>query len=190
MALSKVTKSVNHATSPAKTPVANTGALPEEVTLLQEEMSKTMGHLLMTRMSLDTHQQKVYDFEMALHCNEAKTTKAIKEAKAHCGAAIRKEEAHHTTLVREVETCCTTLIREVEDNCATIVVEAEVCCTADIRKAESHCMEKAHSIQQSHAENMQHLELDAIEEEGRDCLSFLTACRVALQAFPQRPMES
>ena len=52
----EVTKSVNQASSPAKTPEANTGALPEEVTLLQEEMNKTMGCLLMTRMSLDTHQ--------------------------------------------------------------------------------------------------------------------------------------
>ena len=39
----EVTKSVNHATLPAKTPGANTGALPEEVTLLQKELTKTMG---------------------------------------------------------------------------------------------------------------------------------------------------
>ena len=110
---------------------------------------------------------------MGLFHNKAKTIKAIKEAKAHCGAAIREAEACHTTLVREVE-----------DNCATIVVEAEVCCTADIRKAESHCIEKAHSIQQLQAENMQHLKMDTIEEEGRDHLSFLATCGAALQACP------
>ena len=127
---------------------------------------------------------------MALHHNEAKTTKAIKEAKAHCGAAIREAEPHHTTLVRDAEACHTTLIKMAEDNCATIAVEVEACCTADIRKAESHWVEKAHSIQQLHAENMQHLEMDTIEEEGRDCLSFLAACGVALQAYPPRDLWS
>ena len=144
MALPKVTKSVNHTTLPAKTPEANTGALPEEVSLLQEEMNKAMGHLLMTRTSLDTHQQKqVSDFEMALCQNEAKVTKAIKEAKAHCGAAIREAEACHSTLIREEE-----------DDCTTIAVEVETCCTTSIRKAEPHCMERSCSIQQLHAEDM------------------------------------
>ena len=107
-----------------------------------------MVHLLVTRLSLDTHQQKhVLDFEMALHQNKAKATEAIKEAKAHCGATIREAETH---------------------------------CTADIRKAESDCVEHAHSIQQSHAEDMQHLEMEAMEEEGRDHLSFLTACGAGL----------
>ena len=109
----EVTKSVNHATSPAKSPGANTGALPEEVTWLQEEMNKTMGCLLMTRMSLDACQQKqVSDFKMALCHNEGKATKAIKEEKAHCGATIREEEACDTTLVREVEAHHATIIRE------------------------------------------------------------------------------
>ena len=31
---------------------------------------------------------------------------------------------------------------------------------------------------------MQHLEMEAIEEEGKDCLSFLIACGTALQASP------
>ena len=109
---------------------------------------------------------------MALHQNEAKATKAIKEAKAHCGAAIREAEAHHTTVIREVE-----------DNCTTIAAEAEAHCTTNIRKA-SHCMEKICSIQQLHAEDMQHLETDTIEEEERDLLSFLATCGVALQACP------
>ena len=119
----------------------------------------------MTRMSLDACQQKqVSDFKMVLRCNKAEATEAIKEGKAHCGATIREVEAHHTTLVREVHH--TTLIREAEDNCTTIVAEAEAHCTANIRKAESNCVEKACSIQQLNAENMQHLEMDAIEEGG------------------------
>ena len=54
----KVIESINHTTPTTKMPRANAGALPEEVILLQEEMNKTMGHLLMTRVSLDAHQQK------------------------------------------------------------------------------------------------------------------------------------
>ena len=68
-------------------------------------------------------------------------------------------------------------------------MEAEVHCTADIRKVESHCAEHACVIQQSHAEGMQHLETETMEEEGRDHLSFITACGTALQACPQKPMR-
>ena len=45
-------------------------------------------------------------------------------------------------------------------------------------------MEHACSIQILHAEDMQHLETEAMEEEGRDCLSFLATCGMALQACP------
>ena len=37
---------------------------------------------------------------------------------------------------------------------------------------------------------MQHLEMEAIGEEGKDCLSFLTACRVALWASPPKTVGS
>ena len=162
----------NPTTLPTKTARADTGALPEEVILFQEEMNRTMGHLLMTRSSLDTCGRKqVSDFKTALHQNEAE---AIREAKTHCGAAIRGAEAH-----------CATGIREVEAQCSTTIMEAEACCAADIREAESQCVDHAHSIQQLHADGMQHLEMEAMEEEGRDCLSFLAACGVALQACPR-----
>ena len=126
----------------------------------------------------------ISDFEMALCWNKAEATKTNKEAKAHCGVAIREVEAHCTTLIREAEACCTTLIRQAEADCVTIVAEVEACCTTDIRKVESHCVENAHSIQQLHAEGMQCLEIGAMEEEGRDHLSFLAACGTALQACP------
>ena len=45
-------------------------------------------------------------------------------------------------------------------------------------------MEHAHTLQQSNGEHMQDIEREAIEEEGRNHQSFLTACRVALQACP------
>ena len=183
-------------TLPARTPRADTGTLPKHVILLQEVINRTMGHLLMTRSSLDACQWKqVSDFEMALCLNEAEATEAIRDAKAHCGTTIRETEAcctthireakaHHTTHIREAENDFTSHIRDAEADYASITIEAEACSTADIRKVESHCAEHACSIQQSHVEGMQHLEMEAMEEEGRDHLSFLAACGMALQACP------
>ena len=63
---------------PAKIPGNETNTLPGNVILLQEEMNRTMGCLLVTRSSLDAHQWKeVSDFEITLHQNEAKTREAI-----------------------------------------------------------------------------------------------------------------
>ena len=86
----------------------------------------------------------------------------------------------------EAEASHTTHIREAEAYCATTITKTEACCATDIRKAESHCVDHACSIQQSHAANMQHLEMEDMEEEGRDHLSFLVACGVALHACPPR----
>ena len=159
---------------PTKTPGADMGALSMEVILLQEEMNNVMGHLPLTRASIVTHSRKqVWDFEMAINQNEAKATKAIREAKAYCGAAIR-----------EAETCYGTTVRESEGHCPTTITEAEAYCAADIRKVESHCVDHAHAIQQSHINNMQHLEREAIEEEGENCQSFLATCRRALKVCP------
>ena len=66
-----------------------------------------MGCLLMTRTSIDAFCRKQEsDFEMALYQNEAKTTEAIREAKAHCGTAIREAEACYTTANREEKARC------------------------------------------------------------------------------------
>ena len=121
---------------------------------------------------------------MALCWNEAEATKAIKEAQVHCGVAIREAETYHATVIRETEAHHTILIREAEANCSAIVVEAEACCTTNIRKVQSCCVENAHSIQQLHAEDMQCLEMATMEEEGKDCLSFLVTCGMALQTCP------
>ena len=79
-------------------------------------------------------------------------------------------------------------IREAKAHCGAIISKAEAHCSADIREAESQCAEHACSIQQLHAEDMQHLEMEAMEEEGRDHLSLFTACRMALQGCLQKPM--
>ena len=85
-------------------------------------------------------------------------------------------------LISEAEAWQATCIKEAEANCASIIAEAENFCSMVIRKAESHSTKQACSIQQSHAEGMQDLEMEAIGEEGKDHLSFLTTCRAALWA--------
>ena len=173
------------ATLPAKTLGPGTGVLLENMVQPQKEVNKALEHLLATRSSLDAHCRKcVSDFEMALHQNESKATEAITEAKKLCGSTIREAKACHTTLIREAEAQHATLIREAKANCASIITEAEACCTTAIRKVESCCAEHACSIQQLHAEGMQHLEMEAIKEEGRDHLSFLATCGTALHACP------
>ena len=159
--------------------------LPGDVIQLQKETNRALGCLLATRSSLDAHGRKqVLDFEMSLHQNDSETTKAIKEAKALCASTIRGAEAHWATLISEAEGWHATCIREAEANCAATISEADGCCSMAIRKAESHGAKQAHSIQLLHAEDKQHLEMEAIEEEGKDCLSYLTTCRADLQASP------
>ena len=113
---------------------------------------------------------------MALHHNESETTKAIKEAKTLCTHTTKEAEAHQAMLISKAETWYATCIKEAKANCASIIAEAKNCCSVVIRKAESHGTKQACSIQQSHAEGMQHLEMEAIGEEGKDCLSFLATC--------------
>ena len=70
---------------PVKTPGSSSEAPSLNVTQLQEEANKALGHLLVTRSSINTCQRKqVSDFGMALHQNECETTETIKEAKALC----------------------------------------------------------------------------------------------------------
>ena len=62
--------------------------------------------------------------------------------------------------------------------------DAEATCAAAIREADTACVECTHILQQSHREHMQEMEREAIEEEGRDHQTFLTAWRIALQVCP------
>ena len=74
--------------------------------------------------------------------------------------------------------------RQWPTHCVATVREVESHCMVEIREAESYSVAQACSMQQSHLEGMQHLETDALGEEGRDHLSFLSACGAALQACP------
>ena len=139
-----------------------------DVTQLQEEANKILGHLLVTKFSIDTHWRKqVSDFGMALHQNESGTIEAIKEVKALCAHTIWDVETHQTALISEAKVWHTALIKEFEDNSTHTLAEAENCCSTAIREAESQGTSKAHSIQQSYAKDIQHQEAEVIEEEGR-----------------------
>ena len=77
----------------------------------------------------------------------------------------RKPKALYTCSIREAETTCAHSIKEAEAHCSTA-----------IREAEALGAFQASSIQQSHAKGIQHLEEEAIEEETRGQLNFLSAC--------------
>ena len=137
-----------------------------------------MGWLFTTRASIDACCRKqVSDMEAAFHENEAEATETIREAKAHCMAAIWEAEAGSTAAIWEVEAAH-----------SAIIWKAEAACTAATREAETACVDHAHTLQQTHRDSMQGLEMEAIKEEGRDCQSFLVTCRAALQACPWMPM--
>ena len=70
-------------------------------------MNIARGWLLTTRASMDSCQRRlVSNTKTALHQNEAKSTKAMKEAKAHCTTVIWDAEAMCAVTSREEETTC------------------------------------------------------------------------------------
>ena len=121
---------------------------------------------------------------MALHQNESETTEAIKEGNALCTHTIWDAKTHQTVLISEAKVQHPALIKEIEEDCTHTLAEAENCCLTAIKEAESRGTSKAHSIQQSHAKDIQCLEAEAIEEEGRNHLTSLITCGTALRASP------
>ena len=99
---------------------------------------------------------------MTLCKNESKTEESIKKAKALCACSIR----------------------EAESNCAHSIKEAEAHCSKAIREAEALGASQASCIQQSYTKGIQHLEEEAIEEESKGQLNFLSTCQAALDASP------
>ena len=139
----------------------------------QKEAIKTLVCLLATRSSLDARQRKqVSDFGMALHQIESETTEAIKEVKALCTHTIWDVETQQMVLISKANVQHATCLKEIEDDCSLALADAEKCCSTTIWEAESSSTSKAHSTQQAYAKDIQHLEAKAIEEEGKDCLTF------------------
>ena len=118
---------------PVKTPGPSSEAPSLDVTQLQEEPNKALGHLLATRPSINAHWRKqISDFGVAVHQNESETTEAIKEAKALCAHTIRDMETHWAVLISEAKVWHAACIKEIEDNCAHALAEAENCCSTAI----------------------------------------------------------
>ena len=84
--------------------------------------------------------------------------------------------------IKEAKALCACSIREAEANCAHSINKAEAHCSVAIREAETWGASQASSIQQSHSKGIQHLEEEAIEEESKGQLNFLSACQAALEA--------
>ena len=112
---------------------------------------------------LTPNQRKlVSEFSITLCQNESKTKESIKEAEALCACSIREAEA----------------------NCAHSIKEAEAHCSTAVREAETRGASQVSSIQQSYARGIQQFEEEAIEEESKGQLNFLSTCQATLEASP------
>ena len=110
---------------------------------------------------------------MALCQNDSKTMESIKEAEAIC---------IHST--QEAKTLCSTTIKEAKAICACFTQEAKTLCSMTIREAEAQGASQADSLQQLHAKSIQCLEGQAIEEESKGQLNFLSMYQTILQVSP------
>ena len=89
-------------------------------------------------------------------------------------------DSHQRRLVSHTQT----VIKEAKALYVAMIPYAEAKCAATIWEVETTCADHTHTLQWSLDESMQDLECKAIEKEGWDCLSFLEAHGVALQACP------
>ena len=146
-----------------ETPGPSSDVPPIDIAHLWEEANKALGDWLAVKSSVDACCWKlVSEFSMTLCQNESKTEEYIREAKALCACSIR----------------------EAETTCAHSIKEAEACCSTAIREVEAWGASQASSIQQSHAKGIQCLDKEAIEEESKGQLNFLSTCKAALEASP------
>ena len=94
---------------------------------------------------------------------------SIREAKAIC--------AHST---QEAKALCSTTIKEAKATCACSIQEAENLCSRITRAMEAWGASQADLLHQLHAKSIQCLKEQAIEEESKGQLNFLSACQAAL----------
>ena len=81
-----------------------------------------------------------------------------------------------------------TAARKVKTAHSTSTGEAEAVCTTAVRRAEAATAMQTSKLQQTHQENMQNLEDEALELEKPACQSFLQAYGAALQACPNEAL--
>ena len=75
-------------------------------------------------------------------------------------------------------------IKEAKATCTHSIQEAKTLCFMAIRDTEAWGAFQADSLHQSHAKSIQHLEEQAIEEESKGQLDFLSTCQATLWASP------
>ena len=90
------------------------------------------------------------------------------------GITLHQNDSKTTESIKEAKTLCTHSIQEAETHCSTA-----------IREAEAWGASQAGSLQQSHTKTIQHLE-EAIKEESKGQLNFLSICQATLQASPPK----
>ena len=159
----------------AETPGPCSSAPSSDASYLLEEANKVLGELLATKSSIDAHGQKlVWELGMSLCQNDSKTMESFKEAKAICT---------HST--QEAEALCSTTIKEAKATCAYSIQEAGTHCSKAVKDTEAQRAAQADSLHQTHDQWVnQHLEEQAIQEEGKSQLDFLFACQDTIQARP------
>ena len=91
------------------------------------------------------------------------------------GMAICQKESKTTESIKEAKAVCAHSIQEAKTHCSTA-----------IRKADARGASQAGSIRQSHSKAIQHLEEEAIEEESKTQLNFLSTCQATLRASPPK----
>ena len=87
--------------------------------------------------------------------------------------ALHQNKSKMTESIKEAKAICTHSIQEAETHCSTA-----------IQKVEAWGASQAAYIQQSHIKAVQHLEEEAIEEESKGQLDFLSAHHAAPRASP------
>ena len=122
---------------------------------------------------------------MALQQIESDTTEG-KKVKALCAHTIQDVETCWMALTSEAEVWHAVYLKGIEDEFSLALAEAENHCSTTIREAESNGASRTHWTQQSHTKDIQCLEAEAIKEERKDCLAFLTAWGAALRASPPK----
>ena len=90
----------------------------------------------------------------------------------------------HAHSTQEAQTLCSTTIKEAKATCAHSIQEAKNLCSRTVRDAEAQGASQADLLQWLHAKSIQCLEEQAIEEESKGQLNFLSACQAALWVSP------
>ena len=91
------------------------------------------------------------------------------------GMAFCQNNAETMESIKEAKAVCTHSIQESETHCSTAIRKVEVCGPS-----------QASSIQQRHAKAIQQLEEEAIKEESKGQLNFLSTCQATLRTSPPK----